>query len=221
MAEALLLPPPGVHMTAYPEDAAHRLHRRVLGIAGRLAALLGPDHEASAFLVQLGGRAAPAAPRPQFPHPVDRLADGLGLGPAEVDVVLLAGAAEEHEGLATILRELHPRGHPASTAGLVASLAAAGLLPGVPGDEGEARLWARALLVSGSMPLFVEGPAGPFPERDVVLPAGLWTALRGEPGWPGRARVVDPELVAATPPGLQADRPDVRAALLACAGGTA
>src|SRR3954454_16312928 len=99
MSDALILPVP---RASGPDDVpvADRLHRGVAEVAGRLGRLLGPDHEAAAFLAAMGQR-APAGPRSsQPPHPVDRLAAGLGLSPALVDVVLLAGAAEEHEGLA-------------------------------------------------------------------------------------------------------------------------
>src|SRR4051812_36548027 len=45
-------------------------------------------------------------------HPLDRLAQALALSPAEIELLMLAGLSEEHEGLASILRTLHPRNEP-------------------------------------------------------------------------------------------------------------
>ena len=216
MSEAALLEP-GV---ADPTPAAHRLHFGVLEVAGRLGALLGKDHEATGFLAALGERALAAELITIGPHPIDRFANGLGLEQAEIDVLLLAGAADEHEGLASVLRGLHPRGEPVPTAGLVAALAEAGLLPAAPPDPTDARLWARALLARGPLGLFlVAGP--PFPERSLVLPDGLWAALHGEPGWPARACQLDHELTATVPLGLDTEDPGLRAALVACSRGVA
>src|SRR6267142_2310178 len=52
------------------------------------------------------------------PHPLDLLAEKLSLSPIEVELLLLAGLSEEHEGLAAILRTLHPRNEPRVSVGL-------------------------------------------------------------------------------------------------------
>ncbi|MDX8031397.1 ATP-binding protein [Lentzea sp. BCCO 10_0856] len=191
--------------------AAARLHHGVLELAGRLGHLLGDDHEAAGFLAALGEQAGPG---PAGPHPIDRLAVGLGLTRAEIDVVLLAGAAEEHEGLASVLRGLHPGHLPVATCGLVAALAEAGLLHDAPDDPVEARLWARSQL-TGALDLVLVQGHGPFAERGLILPEGLWTALRGDPGWPAGAREIDTGAIG--PLGLRAEQ--LSAALVACANG--
>src|SRR4051794_29067171 len=45
-----------------------------------------------------------------LPHPIDLLTRHFELSPLEVDFLLLAGMAEEHEGYSAVLRSLHPRG---------------------------------------------------------------------------------------------------------------
>src|SRR5258708_18166419 len=121
------------------EGVDARLAREVGILAGRLAQLLErlpvrdePAIEGQSFLWAMydaigngrplsdweGGVRLPSRP----PHPLDSLVDGLGLSPVEVDVVLLAGLADEHEGLSALLRVLHPTGEPRPTTGLAAQL---------------------------------------------------------------------------------------------------
>src|SRR6478736_6377015 len=87
-----------------------RLAREVGLLAGRLAEFL------AASLAPADGWDDGAA----APSPFDRLARMLGLVPAERDLLLLAGLAEEHEGYDAVLRTLHPRGEPYPSAGLAA-----------------------------------------------------------------------------------------------------
>lgn len=195
---------------ALADTVAARLHHGVLELAGRLGHLLGDDHEAAGFLAALGNRAVPC---PARDHPIDRLAKGVGLSRAQIDVLLLAGAAEEHEGLASVLRALHPAGLPAPTCGLVAAMAEAGLLTDAPDDPVEARLWAREL-VRGSLDVVLQDESWPFPERSLRLPDGLWQALRGEPGWPAGAQEITDGV---GPLGLSAAL--LSAPLVACASG--
>ena len=56
-----------------------------------------------------GGREAPDDPARPRRAPLDRLAAALGLAPVEVDLLLLAGLPEEHEGYAAALRRINPR----------------------------------------------------------------------------------------------------------------
>src|SRR5689334_3575348 len=113
-------------------EVSERLAREVGLLAGRLAEFLaaaappeGPLAEGVGFLRAMSA-AALSAPRrgdgAAPPAPLDRLAGALGLAPAERDLLLLAGLAEEHEGYAAALRTLHPRGEPYPSAGLAAQL---------------------------------------------------------------------------------------------------
>jgi hypothetical protein len=189
------------------ESVQSRLAREVGILAGRLAQLLErlpvrdePSVDGRSFLwslydaVSLGRPPAgwtgsvmrlPARP----PHPLDNLVAGLGLSPVELDIVLLAGLADEHEGLSALLRVLHPTGEPRPTTGLAAQLFCR--------DRNE-RERLRTLLVGGpaarSGVLLVTGD-GPFFERGLMLAEGVWAALHGSETWPEAAgrREMSPE----------------------------
>lgn len=105
-----------------------------------------------------------------------QLIERLRLAPLEVDVLLLAGLAEEHEGFADILRSLHPAGLPLPTLGLAAQL----LCP-----DSEGRLALRALLeAEPDFALFSCDSDLPFFTRSLRLAEGLWAWLQGVDAWP-------------------------------------
>lgn len=178
---------------------ARRLQAKVAELALRLAAVLErstPSQpsgaEAVAFLRAWGRESElPALEPRKAPDPLDRLSAALSLSPFEVDLFLLAGMAEEHEGLCSVLRALHPRGEPRPTAGLAAQLLCEG--------RGE-RLLLRAaletgpLVRSGAVRLFGDGP---FFERSLALAEALWSALCDVDAWPqGAPRICAPSLSA-------------------------
>ncbi len=236
------LPPPFSVFRRRPATAS-RLHRRAMELAGRIGETLGANHDAYGFLTALATRAMPEAAQHEQPagtqvgreawldadveedaqdQPIERLARGLGLTPAEIDVLLLAGLANEHEGLSSVLRDLHPARVPAATTGLAAALAESGALPGAPADPVAARIWLRRLLQGG--PLAASGavyPQGdsPFWDRTLGLAEGLWDALHGAPLWPADARRTDPALIGVAPPALRAEDPAVAAVLRAVGRG--
>lgn len=109
---------------------------------------------------------------PGIEDPIDRVVAGYGLSPCELDMVLLAGMAEEHEGYAGVLQSLHPRGEPWATVGLAAQL----LTP-----EAEARLMLRRLIVEGPAVRsgLLQVGEGPFFNRSIKLAPGAWSALHG------------------------------------------
>src|SRR6185295_745294 len=123
---------------------------------------------------------------PGGPDPLDRLAGGLGLSAFEVDLLLLAGLAEEHEGYADVFRVLHPQGKAQPTLGLAAQLFA--------GDEAGRRA-LRAVVEAGparrSGLLALDGD-GPFFGRSVGLAEALWSALQGIDAWPARLGLGSP-----------------------------
>ncbi len=183
---------------------AARISREVGILAGRLAALLdaalsghggsgtGPLADGRTFLqasfesvaggqrlTELPGSAL-TRPAADGPHPIDLLGLALGLKDPEADLVLLAGLPEEHEGYASVLRALHPRGEPWLPAGLAAQLLF---------QRGADRIGLRTALESG--PLMRQGVLrllgdGPFSERSVCLAEGLWPSLQGQDGTPTR-----------------------------------
>src|SRR4051794_37790922 len=97
-----------------PESPSRRLARETARVAARLAdplrAVVGDDGmlaETARFL-QVVGDPTPDPGEPLVPHPLDRLVAALGLEPVELDLILLAGLAEEHEGYTAAFRRVHP-----------------------------------------------------------------------------------------------------------------
>lgn len=130
--------------------------------------------DASAFLRQIAvlHESVPGAAGDPH-HPLTRLATALGLTATELDLVVLAGLADEHEGYSSVLRRLHPTGLPRPTVGLAAQLSCA--------DERD-RHTLRSSLTCG--PLATSGllrivDDGPLPERTLELPGCLWVELGG------------------------------------------
>jgi hypothetical protein len=172
--------------TAPAMTPAQRLQADVADLARRLCAVLERSQpsqatasEAVAFLRAWAAAAGPPASSPPgTPHPIDRLTTALGLSPFEVDLLGIAGMAEEHEGLSGILRALHPRGEARATAGLAAQVLCEGR---------EERLLLRAALEGGPLvrsgALKLQGDA-PFFERSLVTAEGLWSALCDLDAWP-------------------------------------
>ncbi len=154
--------------------------------------------------------------------PLDALAARFALTPPEVDLLLLAGLPEEHEGIAATFRSLHPQGEPHPTAGLAALiltnalLSAGAAVPGdaapddaVPGDAGagsgdavDARPVLRRLLASGEAVrhgLLRLAGNGTLFERSLISADGLWEAMHGHDAWPDGLPRVETGTV---PPGL-------------------
>jgi AAA+ superfamily predicted ATPase len=140
--------------------------------------------------------------------PIDRLALGFGLTGDDVDLVTLAVLPEHHEGVAALVRAVHPQQEPWVSAGLVAQLLAKD-----PMD----RRATRALLETGAAAragLATVTGERPLWGQSVKAPVGLISALTGD------LRLTSPfELVPAqlTHPGLGSwlEFPTVRGALTA------
>ncbi|WP_283559142.1 ATP-binding protein [Paenarthrobacter sp. PH39-S1] len=132
--------------------------------------------------------------------PLDALAARFALTPPEVDLLLLAGLPEEHEGIAATFRGLHPQSEPHPTAGLAALILNNTL---VAADAVDARPALRRLLASGKAVrhglLRLTG-SGTLFERSLMAADGLWEALHGHDAWPERLPRVSTGTV---PPGLE------------------
>ncbi|WP_412543360.1 ATP-binding protein [Longispora sp. K20-0274] len=195
------------------------LAARVAPLALRLADLLDERcgrasgaGEAATFLRTWAGQSTVTVPADPGLRPLDRLRDRYGLTPVDLDLLLLAGLPEEHEGLASTIRTLHPHEEPRVTAGLAA------LLLGPDGDRSAIR---RALCAGPAVRhrlLHLSEP-GPLFERSLVLADRLWDALHGHDAWPAALDRVD---VPPTPPGLARwlATPASRRAVDALAAGT-
>jgi hypothetical protein len=167
-----------------------RITRETGMLAGRLAAFLdgvfpeaGRAVDGREFLESASQALKhEAAPRKQAGalagDPLERLAKALALVRTEIDLCVLAGMAEEHEGFAAVFRSLHPRGDSRPSAGLAAQFLC---------DDAAQRSTLRELLEAGpavsSGLLRVVGD-GPFYERSLQLAEGLWPVLRGINVWP-------------------------------------
>ncbi|MDQ6828755.1 MAG: hypothetical protein M3081_07795, partial [Gemmatimonadota bacterium] len=180
--------------------AAERLSREVAILAGRLATLLGQTsvaHEDSvaagvAFLRSVAEPAAGerslseriAAGGHEITYPLDRIAGAFELAPVEIDLLLLAGMAEEHEGFASLFRTLHPRSEPRPTAGLATQLIC---------TTARERLVMRELLSTGAAVrsgALVLSDDAPFFERTLTVADSLWAALGGVDLWPSGVRAL-------------------------------
>jgi hypothetical protein len=172
-------------------DPAARLHVLSSAIGARLADLLAAtphaqQHDWADAIAFLRGVAADAGAErngtvPET-EPFERLVARFDLSPADTELLLLAGLADEHEGYASVLRLLHPRGEPRPTAGLAAQLFC---------RSTEERIALRWLLERGSAVragALRVGDEGPATERSLFLADGLWNALAGIEAWP---RVLD------------------------------
>ena len=139
-----------------------------------------------------GARAGPDRAEP-LRTMLARAADGFGLTHEEIELVVLAGLPDEHEGIATTFRALHPLGEPRPTVGLAALM-----LGGGPDD----RTRLRTLLASGAASqhgLLRTSGQSTFFERSLLLADKLWESLHGHDAWPAdldRVRIGTP------PPGL-------------------
>jgi hypothetical protein len=194
--------PAGLRLAAADQTAD--LTSRVAAVARRLAHLIeescsvgSATSEAVDFLRSWADAATSSTEagdeNADLDTPWDRLVSALGLGEAEQTLLLLAGLPDEHEGLSGTLRSLHPAMAPAVTVGLAAR---------VLDDTNAGRVTIRKLLVAGRAvrhgALRID-PNGPFFERSLVLPNGLWAALHGHP-----TRAVGDGFVVPTPvPGLE------------------
>lgn len=142
--------------------------------------------------------------------PLELLSAGFGLGPDERDLLVLAGLAEEHEGIAATLRSLHPRGEPHPTASLAALVLAL--------DRAALRGLLRDAPVSRHGLVQATGP-GPLFERSLIVADALWDVLHGWDAWPGQLERVTAD--APTGLGTWLDDAAVRPAVRALATGSA
>jgi hypothetical protein len=111
-------------------------------------------------------------------NPVQRLVRSYGFSPCEVDLMLFAGLAEEHEGYADIFRALHPLGQPRPTVGFAAQFLCHG-----PAE----RNLLRKLLMTGpaanSGAITIDNEA-PFFNCNLYPANRLWFVLHGIDVWP-------------------------------------
>jgi hypothetical protein len=170
---------------------AECMSRKIAILGGRLAHLLAQSPvaqedvltRAHTFLHAMydafaDGKADPDAKLPGLDqqsetYPIDRLAASLSLQADEVDLILLAAMAEEHEGYASILRSLNPQNEPYATIGLAAQLQCKN-----PQD----RIALRQTLEAGpavTAGIIISRGEVPFFEKSLLLADGLWPVLCG------------------------------------------
>ena len=110
--------------------------------------------------------------------PIVRLINGLGLGVLEVELLILSGLADEHEGFADVFRTLHPNALPQVTIGLAAQLLC---------SQTSQRKLLRKVIESNPAAVckvFVTDVEKPFFTRSLRLAEQLWSLLKGVDAWP-------------------------------------
>jgi hypothetical protein len=170
-----------MHEGPAPTD---RTAREISLLAGRLAAFLdrvlpasGRAADGRQFLESAAAAAMESAGN-RLEDPLGRLIQALSLSKTEIELCMLAGMAEQHEGFAAVFRTLHPRGDSRPSAGLAAQLLCAGAV-----ERGA----LRELLESGpaiSAGLLRMAGDCPFHEKSLQLADGIWAVLRGVDAWP-------------------------------------
>ena len=186
------------------DSRADRMRHEVARIAERLVGVIASFTNATAHDMTVAGAAeflrgmvasAPtvnvsAERRAIAVHPLDRLAHRLSLAPIEIDLALLAGMADEHEGFSSVFRSFHPRSEPRPTVALAAQLFCDGLNERpLMRDAIENGAAARAGLIR-------LGGDGPFYERNLILAEGLWPVLYGIEAWPPVLHVMEDDPIA-------------------------
>ena len=136
------------------------------------------------------------------------MAADMGWTAVERDVVILAAMPEEHEGYASVLRNLNPRSEPYLTAGLAAQLTC---------ESARDRFAFRQLLEAGAAVragVLRLGADAPFFERNVTLAEDLWPVLCGIDVYPASLR---PLTLRGTTTGLESwfESPEVGVAMRA------
>ncbi|HET6209406.1 MAG TPA: hypothetical protein VFD94_03440, partial [Jatrophihabitans sp.] len=159
-------------LTAAAAELAHTFADVVEQVGGAEQASLA----AVAFLRDWADSAGPVLPA--LGLPLDLLTARYRLACAERDLLLLAGLAQEHEGLSSTLRSVHPQSAACPTVGLAAL---------VLDRRGHDRVQLRRLLTEGpairaGLLRLDDGEA--LFERSILLADGLWEALHGLDAFP-------------------------------------
>jgi ATPase family associated with various cellular activities (AAA) len=192
-------PPEPVPGPALDEAVSRALTARAglwaMRIADLLAARFAGESrvdEAAAFLRTWADDLQP--PAGLHGEPLARLTARYGLSQDEQDLIVLAGLPEEHEGLASTLRTMHPQGEPRVTSGLAALL-----LGEVTSDRSRIRrLLSEGVAVRAGL-IQLTGPGALF-ERSLACADQLWDALHGHDAWPTAIERAD---IGEVPPGLE------------------
>lgn len=127
------------------------------------------------------------------PDSLRSVVERYGLTDPECDLLLLAGLAEEHEGLAATFRAMGPLGEPWPTLGVAAL---------VLERKGIDRQALRRIVSTGQLcgqGIVRIGGNAPLFEQVLRPASGIWTALHGHRRLPDAVRGVD---IGAVPPGL-------------------
>ena len=169
---------PALRLARELADLGTRLSRLLAGLAAGREDGLDSSRAFLESMAAASGGPPPAGTEGAAPQPFDRLVLGLGLSALECDLLLLAAMPEEHEGYASVLRNLNPRGEGLPALGLAAQLLC---------RDGSERIELRRRLLEGAAlrhgVIALSGDGGLF-EQNLVLAPGLWPVLCGLDCWP-------------------------------------
>lgn len=114
-----------------------------------------------------------------------QLIEQLDLSSLQVDVLLMAGLTEEHEGFSDIFRSLHPNGLPRPTLGLIAQL--------LEGHYQHRFEFKKSLYLKNGvdLPIFNLEEGQPFFTQSLYLLEGLWSWLQGIDKWPEKLAITE------------------------------
>ena len=199
-------------MSEHSEPIALTFAAVAAALADRLAELVSvPGAELGHVASELRA-SVPPAPDAHAAARLQRLVSGYRLSPFERDLLVVAGLTNEHERLASVLGQVHPRGAATATPAL-----AAALLCRQPQERAAllAALTDGPLVRAGLVQL---GP-GPFFTRSLELAPGLWETLHGLDCWPADLQARTTPLLAGI--GGWQHQPDVRRAIAALEAGRA
>ena len=179
-------------------DAGRPLATRIAAMARRVADLFssltarGEGQDRATFLEHIARQYQEEAGRTQAAAGTDaviRLTDAFALTSFDLDLLVLAGMPDEHEGFCDVFRALHPRGEPRATVALACRLLTQTL---------EERRSLAATISAGTLSrsgILTVTNDGPLPERSLLVADGLWPVLRGFDLWPPSIDVIPTDRV--------------------------
>ena len=172
MSDVLMAPPAGYETLL---TRAAQLATELAEVVERFSGTVTEASETAAFLRDWARTVEPGDV--SEPQPLDHLARRFELSPVELDLLVLAGLPEVHEGIAASFRSLNPNDEPWATVGIAAVML----------DDRADRSTVLDMVCAGPLDrrgLLQLSGKGPRFEQSMQPAAELWAALAGHDAWP-------------------------------------